>query len=114
MHAQVIGALALIDSGETDYKILVVSSSSPFFSAINSPDDLEILRPGFVDSLKYWFRFYKVDTKGGPQRENTFGYGGALLGAPHAWAIIKEAHESYLHLRDGKRKAKGIWIPPNQ
>ncbi|OEH74484.1 soluble inorganic [Cyclospora cayetanensis] len=107
--SHVIGALALIDSGEVDYKILVVSASSPFFSALHSPTDLQILRPGFLDTVKDWFRRYKVGgAPGGPSKENTFGYGGAPLDAAAAWRMIQEAHE-----RPTPRLAPS-WEPPTR
>ncbi|XP_026192263.1 soluble inorganic pyrophosphatase 6, chloroplastic [Cyclospora cayetanensis] len=110
----VIGALALIDSGEVDYKILVVSASSPFFSALHSPTDLQILRPGFLDTVKDWFRRYKVGgAPGGPSKENTFGYGGAPLDAAAAWRMIQEAHERYVELRKNPSRASHLWLPPD-
>ncbi|CDJ37143.1 soluble inorganic pyrophosphatase, putative [Eimeria tenella] len=110
----VIGALALIDSGCMDYKILVVSSLSPLFGALNSPQDLELLRPGFLDSLKFWFSNYKLNTPGGPSKPNTFDYGGAPLGSPQAWRIIEHAHQSYLRLLANPEIDPTIWLPPQQ
>ncbi|KAL8435107.1 hypothetical protein ACSSS7_002697 [Eimeria intestinalis] len=46
--AKVIGGLFLIDSGEVDLKVLVVSVGSPLFPLLHTPIDLDRLRPGFL------------------------------------------------------------------
>lgn len=104
---QVIGALPLIDSEEVDVKILVVSAESPLFTSINGPADLEILKPGFLRSLKEWFEGYKEGQR------NKLGYGGRVLGPVEAWQIIREAHESYQRLLANKHRHPNIWFPPS-
>jgi len=57
---RVIGSLELIDEGETDHKILCISSLDPDFNRIRSISDLESVKPGHLDRLKYWLKRYKT------------------------------------------------------
>jgi 3'-phosphoadenosine 5'-phosphosulfate synthase len=57
---RVLGELELIDEGETDHKILVISLQDPLASSIFSLDDLERVKPGTLANIKYWLKRYKT------------------------------------------------------
>ncbi|KAL8271077.1 hypothetical protein Esti_004994 [Eimeria stiedai] len=108
VDAKVIGGLCLIDSGEVDLKVLVVSVGSPLLPLLHSPADLERLRPGFLSSLKAWFASYKD-----PDNPNAFGCKGAPLGPLDTWDLILQARQSYRDLCSNPHAApKHLWMPP--
>jgi 3'-phosphoadenosine 5'-phosphosulfate synthase len=66
LHVKVLGALKLIDEGETDHKIIALRSDDRNFHNINSIADLERFRPGTKDKLVDWLLNYKT-SDGKPQ-----------------------------------------------
>ena len=57
---RVVGVLALIDEGETDWKLLAVNSSDPMYDRLRSVQDVERELPGVIDTVKQWFKYYKT------------------------------------------------------
>jgi inorganic pyrophosphatase len=57
---KILGALAVIDQRETDWKILAIDVKDPLASKIHGPTDIDSLMPGLLDSMKYWFTVYKI------------------------------------------------------
>jgi len=48
VRVKAIGAIALIDEGETDWKVLAIDVNDPLAKDINDIDDLEKIMPGKV------------------------------------------------------------------
>lgn len=68
-----LGAFVVIDQGETDWKIVAIDITDPIVKMLRDIDDVERCLPGFMDSLKNWYRQYRVlEGKG----ENKIGLGG--------------------------------------
>ncbi|KAJ0394035.1 hypothetical protein P43SY_011763 [Pythium insidiosum] len=57
---KVLGSLELVDQGEVDHKILVISTKDPDADRINSTDDLKKIKPGVLESLIDWLKNYKI------------------------------------------------------
>ncbi|KAK4378547.1 hypothetical protein RND71_000409 [Anisodus tanguticus] len=53
-------ALALIDEGELDWKIVAISLDDPRASLVNDVDDVEKHFPGTLTAIRDWFRDYKI------------------------------------------------------
>lgn len=53
---KVLGLLALIDDGETDFKLLAVSISDPMAHLLNDVDDVEQHLPGAIKAIREYFR----------------------------------------------------------
>lgn len=62
VHAvKVLGILGMIDSGETDWKVIAISRQDPdLFHALHNIEDVDTHLPGKLDSIRDWFRYYKV------------------------------------------------------
>jgi len=100
----VIGMMALIDEGETDWKILAISESSPLVASY-----LNIPPQDVVDEVRHWFENYKTtDGKG----KNVFHAQGMVAQRP-TLALIEEAHLMWGALLSGDYPAKDLWLPPN-
>jgi inorganic pyrophosphatase len=94
-QAKILGALALLDDGEADWKILVIDSQDPMCEKVNDIEDVRRHFPGLLKAAFTWFRDYKIPT-GKPQ--NAFAFEGKFLGAPFARAVVERAHESWRRL----------------
>ncbi|GJD09250.1 Probable inorganic pyrophosphatase 1 [Galdieria sulphuraria] len=91
-----LGALALIDGGETDWKIFAIRTDDKDSSRIHDLGDVERVYPGVLDKVKEWFRLYKTAEGKG---ENKYGYQGQYLDKEKALKVIRECHEAWKQLR---------------
>src|SRR6266702_549766 len=55
-QVKVLGIMALLDEGETDWKVLVVDVQDPLASKLNEIEDVERHLPGLVRATNEWFR----------------------------------------------------------
>ena len=77
-----LGALVVIDQGETDWKVIAIDVTDPIVSMLRDIGDVERCLPGLLDSLKNWYRQYKVPEGKG---ENEIGLGGELKNQRYAF-----------------------------
>lgn len=105
---KVVGALALIDEGEVDWKILAIDANHPVAPKLKDVNNLDAFLPGFEAKLKDWFKNYKTAEGKG---QNHFGYNDHLLNKTKAIEIIKECHESWAHLcQQGDKNEHGLAV----
>jgi inorganic pyrophosphatase len=55
-QVKVLGIMALLDEGETDWKVIVVDVQDPLASKLNDIEDVERHLPGLVRATNEWFR----------------------------------------------------------
>ncbi len=48
--------MALLDEGETDWKVIVVDINDPLASKLNDIEDVERNLPGLIRATNEWFR----------------------------------------------------------
>lgn len=96
-QAKVLGALALLDDGEADWKVLVIDSQDPMCEKVSDIEDVREHFPHLLELAFRWFRDYKVPT-GKPK--NTFAFEGRFLGADFARKVIEKAHRSWKRLME--------------
>jgi inorganic pyrophosphatase len=110
IEIKVLGALALLDEGEVDWKIIAVDANSPLAAKLNNAGDIENVMPGVVHDIREWFRLYKT-SDGKPQ--NVFGHKEHILGLNETKAVIAGAHAEWRSLVTGKLGAEasalGLW-----
>lgn len=92
---KVLGALAMLDDGETDWKIVAVDAADPLAPKLHDIEDVERECPGLLDETRKWFRVYKVPD-GKP--ENSFAFDGRALPRSEALRIIAETHAAWKSL----------------
>ena len=92
---KILGCLCLIDEGEADWKLIAISITDPWAEHLNDVDDLEQKLPGVIDSIREWFRTYKIPD-GKP--ENKFGLEGRCMNAKYAMEIVRETHAAWQNL----------------
>ena len=98
-----MGAIGLLDEGETDWKIIVVDTSDPLSEKLHDASDLDRVCPGLVEATIRWFRVYKVPD-GKP--ENQFALNGQVKDRDFAVEVVEEAHRVWRDLVAGKIPAK--------
>ena len=69
LPVKILGTIALIDEGETDWKLLAIDTRDPMASQVNDIEDVESLMPGLIEATVEWFKIYKM-----PQGENGYNY----------------------------------------
>merc|ERR1711991_215259 len=95
MPVRVVGTLAMIDDGETDWKVLAVPAAELAQAG-------ELANEAAVDAVRHWFRFYKT-TDGKP--ENSFAFDAKLLDEDMTFKVIAETANSYAQLVEGRHAA---------
>jgi len=93
VQAKVLGVYLLIDEGETDWKIIAIDVRDPEASKIDSLEDVEKLRPGYLKDLHDWFRDYKIPDGKPP---NNFAFEGKGKDRAFALEVVEEGHRQWL------------------
>ena len=135
-QVKVLGIMAMIDEGETDWKVLAIDVADPLAAELNNVEDIERKLPGYVKATEEWFRIYKIPDGKEP---NKFAFNGearnkvrarlhvarredvgradgrsgacwAGRGAAQEYAlkVIKETHGAWKKLIAGQATAKDI------
>ncbi|CAB1343964.1 unnamed protein product [Coregonus sp. 'balchen'] len=102
IKVKVLGTLALIDEGETDWKVMVINMEDPEATNFNNIDDVRRLKPGYLEATFEWFKKYKVPD-GKP--ENQFAFNGEFKDRDFALKTVKETHEFWKALISKKTNA---------
>ncbi|KAF9930282.1 Inorganic pyrophosphatase [Modicella reniformis] len=94
-----LGIMALIDEGETDWKVIVIDVTDPLAKELNDIDDVERVLPGLIDATREWFRIYK---KPDGKPENKFAFDGKAKNKEYALKVIKETNDAWIKLITAK------------
>ncbi|KAJ1667968.1 inorganic diphosphatase activity protein [Coemansia sp. RSA 1813] len=94
-RVKVLGVVALIDDGETDWKVIALRSDDPLASKVHSVDCLEKYMPGLLNATIDWFTKYKVPD-GKPL--NKWAFDGKARDAEYARNIIAGTHHAWKKL----------------
>lgn len=104
-QVKVLGVMALLDEGETDWKVIVIDIHDPLAGKLHDVEDVERHLPGLLRATNEWFRIYKIPD-GKP--ENLFAFTGECKNKKYAEEVITECSEHWHKLITGKIPAKGI------
>ncbi|XP_076672964.1 inorganic pyrophosphatase Nurf-38 isoform X2 [Andrena cerasifolii] len=105
LKVKVLGAVALIDEGETDWKIIVIDVNDPLADQMNDVADIEKHYPGLMKATIEWFKIYKIPD-GKP--ENQFAFNGEAKSREFALHIVDEVHQHWENLIKREAPAGGI------
>ncbi|GAB2219369.1 hypothetical protein Droror1_Dr00007004 [Drosera rotundifolia] len=95
LQVKPLAALAMIDEGELDWKIVAIALDDPKASLVNDIDDVEKHFPGTLTAIRDWFRDYKIPD-GKPA--NKFGLGNKPANKDYALKVINETNEAWAKL----------------
>ncbi|GLA56043.1 inorganic pyrophosphatase [Aspergillus niger] len=84
-----LGAFAVLDEGETDWKVVAIDVNDP---------DVEASLPGYLDSLKTWYRVYEVPDG---KLENDIALEGKVEDKRFAFDLIKRCRAEWEKSRKG-------------
>ncbi|KAF7278304.1 hypothetical protein GWI33_008654 [Rhynchophorus ferrugineus] len=105
LQVKILGTLALIDEGETDWKLIAIDVNDPSADLVNDIADVEKHFPGLLKASVEWFKIYKIPD-GKP--ENQFAFNGEAKPAAFAHKIVDEVHAFWKSLVGKEADAKGI------
>jgi len=103
-QVKVLGIMALLDEGETDWKVIVIDVNDPLAPKLNDVEDVEKHLPGLLKATNEWFRIYKIPD-GKP--ENEFAFNGEAKNKAYANEVIIETHEAWKRLITKAIPSKG-------
>lgn len=95
IKVKVLGVMALIDEGETDWKLIAIDVTDPLAEQMNDINDVDLLMPGLLRATHEWFKIYKIPDGKPP---NQFAFGGEPKGRAFAETIIEETHKFWKEL----------------
>lgn len=107
-RVKILGSFALIDGGETDWKILVIREDDPIAPLVNDIDDVQKKLPAKLETIYNWYRYYKT-AEGKP--ENRFALDGRPTDKKYAIQIVEETHAAWKELLSGQVPQNKLWIP---
>jgi len=104
VQVKILGTYAMIDSGETDWKVIVIDINDPKAHHYNTHADVpkEVL-----DGVFTYLRDYKIPD-GNPA--NQFAFNGQLQDRDFALTIADETHEEWRKLIYGQLNPNGIQL----
>lgn len=107
-EVKILGALALLDEGEVDWKIVGINVEDKLADKLEDVGDVERLLPGRVEGVREWFRMYKTAEGKG---ENEYGFGGKVQDKDFAMNVVRGAYKQYNRLVSGIREnSEGLWL----
>ena len=95
VQVKILGTIALIDEGETDWKIIAIDVNDPLAEKISDIGDVDKWFPGLLRATVEWFKIYKIPD-GKP--ENQFAFNGDPKNAAFATNIVSETNKFWLDL----------------
>jgi len=106
-HVKILGTYAMIDEGETDWKILCIDVNDPHADKLNDLEDIEKVFPGKLKEVFEFLRDYKIPD-GKPA--NKFAYNDVPQNKAFAYKVIAETAEEWHKLVHNKAESKGISV----
>jgi inorganic pyrophosphatase len=95
---RVLGTLAMVDDGETDWKLIVVDEKD---DATKSYKDIGDVPKEKVDGLREWFRMYKTAEGKG---ENKFGLDEKAMDKEYTIPVVEETFDHWKAMMNMKPK----------
>lgn len=98
IQVKILGTLAMIDEGETDWKLLGIDITDPMADKINDIKDVEEHKPGLLAATVEWFKIYKMPDGKPP---NTFAFDAEAKDAAFAKDVVEKLHTQWKSLMSG-------------
>lgn len=92
---KVLGVMALIDEGETDWKVIAIDVNDPLAEKLNDIDDVKKTMPGLLEATYDWFRHYKIPAG---SAANEFAFNGEAKNKEFTIGVLNELHEQWKKL----------------
>jgi len=99
-RVRVLGALALVDGGETDWKLLVVDADDFTEDDATKWRHIDDIPKDRMGQIRSWFKIYK---RAEGKSENLISLGGRAVDADHALRVARRTHQHWKNLVKGRR-----------
>merc|ERR1712045_2922 len=99
IKVKVLGTFAMIDEGETDWKIMAIDVEDELASKLNDIEDVETHLPGLLAATVEWFKIYKMPDGKPP---NEFAFDAKPKNKDFALDIIKSLNDQWKALMSGE------------
>ena len=90
---KVLGVIALIDEGQTDWKVIGINTKDVNSRFIHTLRDVEAYKPGCMEAVKTWFEHYKTAVGKG---KNSFGLNGEFKDMDYTNRVIESCHDMWV------------------
>ncbi|XP_028405842.1 inorganic pyrophosphatase-like [Dendronephthya gigantea] len=104
-QVKVLGVMALIDEGETDWKLIAIDVKDPLASKMNDIGDVDKCKPGLLKATHEWFKIYKVPTD---KPFNTFAFDGEAKNQAFALKVIGDCNEHWSKMMANSQPPKDL------
>lgn len=81
-----VGILGLLDKDETDWKVITINAREAAEKNVETMQDIDIFFPDLLDSVRKFFRVYKVPDG---NSENKFAFDGEFRDGDFAREVIR-------------------------
>ncbi|KAJ4516210.1 hypothetical protein HRR83_005515 [Exophiala dermatitidis] len=106
-QVKVLGVMALLDGGATDWKIIVIDINDPCASQMSDISDVQQHFPGLLEATRDWFKLYKVPDGKEP---NKIALNEEFGDKHYAMSIVEECRHAWEKLIDGQASAGAISV----
>jgi nucleosome-remodeling factor subunit len=89
IQVKILGVVALVDEGETDWKLIAIDVEDPLAPQLNDKEDVDMLMPGLLSATVEWFKIYKIPDGKPP---NKFAFNGEPKNREFAEKVIAETN----------------------
>ncbi|KAI8060268.1 inorganic pyrophosphatase [Gongronella butleri] len=104
-QVKVLGVLAMVDSDETDWKLLTIDVKDPLASKINDVYDIDVQKPGLLSQITKFLITYKLPSGGA---RNIIAFNSKPQSKAYAVPLVFETHNYWKALVNGTTVAKEI------
>lgn len=101
IKVKILGVWAMIDDGQTDWKVICICVNDPLADKINNLKDIDKHLPGVLDYYYQFLRNYKIPAGSKP---NKFAFRGKPQSKEFAKKIVHETHNQWKDAISGKRE----------
>ncbi len=105
IEVKVLGNVALIDEGETDWKVIAIDVADPLAEKLNDIDDVEREMPGFLAATVEWFKIYKMPDGKPP---NEFAFGGKPKNREFTLDVLSQLHGQWKAMMEAGAEPDGV------
>lgn len=94
-QVKILGVMALIDEGETDWKVIAIDVDDPLAPKLHDIEDVKKVMPGLIEATHEWFKIYKIPAGSGP---NEFAFNGEAKNRAFTFDVVMQTHEQWKKL----------------
>jgi len=100
---KVLGSLALIAEGQTDWKVVCIACDDPLAPMIDTMEDVYTVLPNAAECLRTWMQSYKTAGNPNPYR---IGFDGEYQEKDFTMGIVDEMHKYWTAACKGQAKLR--------